>query len=262
MSQLSYVSDGFSWIESTTTTTTSTNNNSSNSSNETEDLTAVVDSIIARFARSSSNNYYATGAAVQSGPNPFPGRSRRGSADRLSIDAVDGSFVPVGSAAGAHGASDRHRRTGTNTTTSTGTGKPLMKLLAQGRKEDYKLLTLRDKLTNLQKEITLFYDTHKHQSNSTNTTQTPNNTSSSSSSSSNNKEEVLLNLEIAQKWRLIAREMLKLPDSVFRTAPSIEAQSAVQTCMTILVECEYFFGCNLGAYDCDWMEFAEIQSVR
>lgn len=259
MSQLSYVSDGFSWIESTTTTSS----NSSHSSNETEDLTAVVDSIIARFARSSSNNYYATGAAVQSGPNPFPGRSRRGSADRLSIDAVDGSFVPVGSAAGAHGASDRHRRTGTNTTTTTGTGKPLMKLLAQGRKEDYKLLTLRDKLTNLQKEITLFYHTHKQQSNSTNTTLTPNNTSSSnsSSSSSNSKEEVLLNLEIAQKWRLIAREMLKLPDSVFRTSPSIEAQSAVQTCMAILVECEYFFGCNLGAYDCDWMEFAEIQSV-
>jgi hypothetical protein len=198
---------------------------------------------IARFARGGSGGGNGTGAVwtERSG-----GQRPRKSAGATGKDRP-GVETPVDSA-GAGGAA-----------------KPFMKLIAQGSKEDYKLLGLRDKLRALQTDAQTARNSAAAAapvpSSSTSPLRThpsshlPHTAANSADATQGNK----LGFEFALRWKFLARELMKLPQPVLA---SDAAAGALDACLVVLAQNHHFFTCNLGELDIQWPEFAEVQSVR
>jgi hypothetical protein len=198
---------------------------------------------IARFARGGSGGGNGTGAVwtERSG-----GQRPRKSAGTTGKDRP-GVETPVDSAGAGIAA------------------KPFMKLIAQGSKEDYKLLGLRDKLRALQADAQTARNSAAAAvtvpSSSTSPLRTqpsshlPHTATSSADATQGNK----LGFELALRWKFLAKELMKLPQPVLASDAAAEALDA---CLAVLAQNHHFFTCNLGELDIQWPEFAEVQSVR
>jgi hypothetical protein len=152
---------------------------------------------------------------------------------------------------------------------SAGTGitaKPFMKLIAQGSKEDYKLLGLRDKLRALQADAQTARNSAVVATTvpaSTNTsplrTQPSSHLPHTATSCADATQGYKLGLEFALRWKFLAKELMKLPQPVLASDAAAEAMDA---CLAVLAQNHHFYTCNLGELDVQWPEFAEVQSVR
>jgi hypothetical protein len=140
-----------------------------------------------------------------------------------------------------------------------------MKLIAQGSKEDYKLLGLRDKLRALQVEAQTARNSAAAAAavpSSSSTSPLRAQPSSHLPQSATNNAEATqgnkLGLEFALRWKFLAKELMKLPQSVLASDAAAEALDA---CLAVLAQNHHFFVCNLGELDVQWPEFADVQSV-